>query len=89
MELISLYFSKYQNLGVESRKTKQILIDILKEITKVEIEAKQIKIEKNEIKINVTGAAKSQILINKVKINKEFLKRLDNLGFKTTTKKIT
>lgn len=89
MELISLYFSKYQNLGIESRTTKNILIDILKDVCKVEIDLKQIKIEKNDIKINVTGAAKSQILINKVKINKEFLKRLENLGLKTTSKKIT
>ena len=45
MELISLYFSKYQNLGLESKTTKKILIDVLKEISKVEIETKQIKIE--------------------------------------------
>ena len=89
MELISLYFSKYQNLGLESRTTKKILMDVLKEISKVEIDSKQIKIEKNDIKISVTGAAKSQILINKVKINKEFLRRLEDGGLKLTTKKIT
>jgi c-di-GMP-related signal transduction protein len=88
MQLISLYFGKYQNLGLESRTTKKILMDVLKEISKVEIDSKQIKIEKNDIKISVTGAAKSQILINKVKINKEFLKRLEEGGLKTTTKKI-
>jgi hypothetical protein len=89
MELISLYFSKYQNLGIESRTTKNILIDILKDVCKIEIDLKQIKIEKNDIKISVTGSAKSQILINKIKINKEFQKRLENLGLKTTSKKIT
>ncbi len=88
MELISLYFAKYQNLGIESRTTKKILIEVLRDISKVEIESKQVKIEKNDIKIDVTGPAKSQILINKVKINKEFLKRLENSGLKTTTKKI-
>ena len=89
MELISLYFSKYQNLGLESKKTKEILINILKEIAKVEVEAKQIKIEKNEIKISVTGGAKSQILIYQTKINKEFLKQIEEKGLKPTTKKIT
>jgi len=88
MELISLYFSKYQNIGVESRTTKKILMEVLKEVSKVEIESTQIKIEKNDIKISVTGSAKSQILINKVKINKEFIRRLENLGLKTTTKQI-
>lgn len=88
MELISLYFARYQNIGIESRTTKKILMEVLKEIGKVEIDSKQIKIEKNDIKIAVTGAAKSQILINKVKINNEFLKRLENGGLKTTTKKI-
>lgn len=88
MELISLYFAKYQNLGIESKTTKKVLIEVLKDVTKVEIDSKQIQIEKNDIKINVTGSAKSQILINKIKINKEFLKRLENAGLKTTTKKI-
>lgn len=89
MELISLYFSKYQNIGVESRTTKKILMDVLMEIGKVEIDSKQIKIEKNDIKITVTGAAKSQILINKLKINREFIRRLEEKGLKTTTKQIT
>lgn len=88
MELISLYFAKYQNLGIESRTTKKILIDVLKDISKVDIDLKQISIEKNDIKIKITGPAKSQILINKIKINKEFIKRLENSGLKTTTKKI-
>jgi hypothetical protein len=47
MELISLYFSKYQNIGVESRTTKKILMEVLKEVSKVEIESTQIKIEKS------------------------------------------
>ena len=89
MELISLYFAKYQNLGIESKTTKKILIDILKNVCKVEVDSKQIKIDKNDIKIDVTGAAKSQILINKVKINKEFLQKLEDFGLKTTSKKIT
>jgi hypothetical protein len=88
MELISLYFAKYQNLGIESKTTKKILMDILKNVCKVEIDSKQIKIDKNNIKIDVTGAAKSQILINKLKINNEFLKKLEDFGLKTTTKKI-
>lgn len=88
MELISLYFAKYKNLGIESKTTKKILMDILKNVCKVEIDSKQIKIDKNNIKIDVTGAAKSQILINKVKINKAFLEKLEEVGLKTTTKKI-
>lgn len=88
MESISIYFTKYQNLGVESQTTKKILIQVLKNIAKVEIDTKQIKIEKNNIKINITGPAKSQILINKTKINSDFLKKLQELGLKTTTKKI-
>jgi len=89
MELISLYFARYQNIGIESRTTKKILMEVLKEVSKVEVDSKQIKIEKTDIKIAVTGAAKSQILINKVKINKEFLKRLGEVGLKTTTKQIS
>lgn len=88
MELISVYFKKYQNIGLETKMVKRTIAEVLKEICKVEIESRQIQIGADNIKILVTGPAKSQILINKTKIQKAFIEKIEGLGFKNKGKKI-
>jgi hypothetical protein len=80
MESISLFFSKYQNLGLEQKLIRRSAIEALKEVCGVDVEKEQIKIIRGEIIVLLSGSAKSQILIKKNTLNKKFLEKINSLG---------
>jgi hypothetical protein len=81
MNNISLYLSKYLKLGFKDNKIKDLMAESIKEICDFEIDPKKIKIQNENLIIDVIGPEKSEIFINKEKIIKKFGERVSELVY--------
>ena len=80
MENISFFLEKYSKLGFKESKTKEIIIDSVKEVCFVELNKDQIKIQNENIKIETEGVEKSEIFINKEKILNKIKEKIEESG---------
>lgn len=69
MQQIEIYLEKFKDFGLKDKLFKKDIIEIIKEETGVELEEEDLNIQQSGIiRINVSGASKSEIFINKKKI---------------------
>jgi len=80
MDNISFFLEKYANLGYKENKIKEIVANTVKEICLVELKKEQIKIQNNNIKIEIVGPEKSEIFINKEKILNKIKNKIEKTG---------
>lgn len=87
MEQISFYLKKFEKLGSNQKRTKEIIKEVLEKF-KIEINLDEIKIVNSRIIINKTGPEKSEIFINQNKIEQEINNKLINEFGRKFNKKI-
>ncbi len=78
MEL-KLFLEKYKNLGYSQKRIKEILLDVFKK-NSFEVESDQIEIKNTEIKVKISGAARTQFILIKTKIEKDLQEKLKAEG---------
>ena len=88
MNNISLFLQKYLSLGFKEEKIKNIIIETIKEVCNVEITKKQIKVTDQNINIEVFGAEKSEIFINKDKITEQIKSKISENGYNFSDREI-
>lgn len=77
MQQISFYLKKFERLGLREKIIKDIVIDVIAEIVNVNLSASDIQLVRDQIKIKILGPAKSEIFINKNKIENTIDERLN------------
>ena len=77
MELISFYLKKFEKLGLRDKNIKEVVISSINEITSIEINEKDLELNRDSIKIKKTGPIKSEIFIHKSKIENLIKERLN------------
>jgi len=91
MKQISFYLKKFEKIDLQDSLIKKIIIKEIKDITKVEVKNSELEIRGNQINIKKIGPEKSQIFINKKKIEEKIeskiLSEID-IELKTFKKKI-
>ena len=85
---IAFYLEKYSSIGLKEKNIKNFLIEAIREGSGVEITSEKIKITPNLISLNISGAGKAEVFMNKEKINKIFFDKATNSGYKIIDKKI-
>ncbi len=65
MNQISLFLKKYENLGFKEFDLKRKIIEVVKDEIGLELKQDDIKINEKEVRINTSGAAKSELLLKK------------------------
>lgn len=79
MEKLNRFFEKFQNRAVEEIGKRTIIVEIIKEYTKVDLDMKDISIQKGTIKVKANHSAKSEIFLKKEKILKKINENLPKL----------
>lgn len=62
---ISSYLEKFKNIGQEEKSVKETILFVIKEVTGVVVEGKNIKIKNREVSLSVSPAVKNTIYIKK------------------------
>ena len=88
MQNIAFYLQKYSKIGFKQESFKKCLTEAVKEVCNIVIDQKQIKINNDTIFVNVVGVEKSEIFLNKEKINKVFNLNLESKGARPVLKNI-
>jgi hypothetical protein len=77
MDHIVNYFNNTKNNLVKNISKKEIIVDVIKKLTKIDLETKNITIKKDFIYIKIFGIKKTKILILKESILESL--RIDHL----------
>lgn len=77
MESILIYLEKFKSYGLEEKKLKETILDILKTNYEIDLDSADLVVKDGEIIINSSGAEKSEIFMNKEQIKKDIKDRLD------------
>jgi len=78
VELAAVYLEKFKNFGFKDQILKEALISVIKELLKCEIEKKDIDIRDGVVRINATGALKSEIFIHKNTIQTKTIEKIND-----------
>lgn len=90
MQDISFYLKKFENIGSRKNSIRKAIIEIVKEKSGVELDKDNLDFIRDQIRINITGPAKTEIFINKKRIEEELNNRLnDEFGNKEVVNKKT
>lgn len=76
MEQINFYLERFKNFKIKDQDLKEKIINIINEKVGVNVSLDEIKIINGVVKINKTGAEKSEIFINREKIESELNKKI-------------
>ncbi|HRY30830.1 MAG TPA: hypothetical protein P5328_00320 [Candidatus Paceibacterota bacterium] len=68
MESISFYLKKFENLGLKENNIKRVVVECVKDATGIELSPKEIDVTNRQVRINKVGVEKTEIFINKSKI---------------------
>jgi len=68
---ISIYLDKFKNIESKSSVLKNIIIDSVKKVLKVDIDKKNIHINNGIVYLKVNPVLKNEIFINKNNLTKE------------------
>jgi hypothetical protein len=82
MNQISLYLSKYKHLGLEEKLVKEKVLEVLNNEFNFEVESNQISFRNSNLRINITGPQKTEIVLNKEKITEALNKELEKVNSK-------
>jgi hypothetical protein len=76
MEQISIYFKKFEGLGIREASFKKSLTEAVLSVLGGDVDYdaiySKIKIEREKIRIGVIGPLKNEILLNRKKIQEKF-----------------
>ncbi len=72
---ISTYLSKFKTLGMGEIASKELVLEVLREIVKVSLTRKEIKIQNKIAYIQTNPLVKNQIYIKKAAILESLLKK--------------
>lgn len=78
MQNIAIYLEKFKTLGLKERESKDLVIDVVKNICGFTLSPKQIVSKDGEITCNVTGSQKAVLFLYKSKVIEEIKKMLDD-----------
>lgn len=78
MELVAIYLEKFKNFGFKDQILKETLIGVIKELVGFEIPKKDIDINEGVVRINVSGALKSEIFIHKNTIQDKTIEKIND-----------
>ncbi len=70
---IQSFLEEYRKRLFQADDTRQRILEIIRDISGVTIEEKEIEIKKNEIVLSIDSVSKNQIFLYKEKILKKFL----------------
>ncbi len=80
MNNISIFLEKYGNIGLKESQIKNALIKSVLNSCKFSLDEKEIKVSKNQIKINVSGSKKSEIYLSQKEIEEDFYSELKKVN---------
>lgn len=80
MQNISLYLEKFKSLGLKDKQSKDLVIEVIKDVCGVSLTSKQVVSKGSEFVCNVTGSQKAVLFLNKEKVIEEVQKRLGGSG---------
>jgi hypothetical protein len=81
MNNISILLEKYLSLGLKEKNIKQAISKSIEDNCGFTVDNKKIKIQNKTLKVEVFGSEKSEIFINKEKIQKQFKEEIKKLGY--------
>jgi hypothetical protein len=79
MQQIEIYLQKFKDFGLKEKILKEKVCKIIKEETKVFIKEEDIDLKNGVLRINISGAGKSEIFIKRNKIKERLESNLDIL----------
>ncbi len=85
---IANFLQKYASIGLKEENIKKCLIEAISESCNVVVSKEKIKFSNKTILINVSGAEKAEIFMNRGKINTLFYNKINSAGYKISEKKI-
>ena len=71
MENISIYLEKFKSIGFKERELKDVVIGVFKDKINIDLERGDIDLRNELMRINISGAGKSEFFINKDPIQKQ------------------
>ena len=77
MQDISFYLKKFENIGLRESTIKKTIIEVVGELTGIELTKDDLDFNRDQIRINKTGTEKTEIFINKSRIEKILNERLN------------
>ncbi len=77
MKKIGNFFDKIRNRAVKEIYNRDNIAKIIKDITKIDIDIKNINISSGVLKIKLSSIEKSEIFIKKARILKEINKKIE------------
>lgn len=78
MQQISFYLKKFETLEIKDSGLIKIIISVVSDLVKVDLDKKDIVIKNGQITIKKTGPEKTEIFINRLRIEKEIKSRLNS-----------
>jgi hypothetical protein len=80
MQHLSFYLKKFENLGLKEKNIKLLVIETVKEFAGVELEESDLEFVRDQIRIKKTGPAKTEIFLNRSKIEEKINEKLNQDG---------
>lgn len=77
MQNISIYLEKFKDLGLKESQTKDMVVEVAKDVANINISREDVQYKDGEVSIQTSGTAKASIFLNKEKILRGLKKRLD------------
>ncbi|HMP67316.1 MAG TPA: hypothetical protein PKA60_01025 [Candidatus Paceibacterota bacterium] len=71
MQQISFYLKKFENIQPKDSALKKIIIKVVDDLLKIKLEEREIEVFDGRVNIKKTGSEKTEIFINRKKIQKQ------------------
>lgn len=78
MEHASVYLEKFKRFGFKDQILKEAIISVINELFDEEFEKKDIYINDGNVRLGVSGVLKSEIFINKSKIQDMVIEKIND-----------
>ncbi len=79
MKSVGNFLDKFRNRAVKEIQNRDIIVNIIKKISNIEINIKNIEISNGILKIKLSSIEKSEIFLKKDQILKEINKKIDKI----------
>lgn len=81
---ISFLLQKYAKLGYSLKKTKEIILQVLKDDFSISIDSKDIDVKDTEVKLKISGVRRVEFVLLRSKIEEAVQSRLKEEGIIVT-----
>ncbi len=79
MKSVGNFLDKFKNRAVKEIYNREIISKIIKDLSNIDIDIKNINISNGVLKIKLSSIEKSEIFLKKHQILKEINKKIDNI----------